>query len=52
MFETVVSKFKNVFEIKFQKEITTVVLQCRSYGKEKVKHLLEYELSVQHYLWY
>lgn len=41
MFETVVSK-----------EIMIVVLQRRSYSKEKVKHLLEYELSVQHYLWY
>lgn len=34
------------------KEILIAVLQCRPRAKEKMKHLLEYELSVQHCLWY
>lgn len=34
------------------KEILIAVLQRRPCAKEKMKHLLEYELSVQHCLWY
>lgn len=44
------SRFENKTIV--SKEILTAVLQCGSCTKEKMKHLWECELSVQHCLWY